>query len=98
MSRFDGTITVTIGTLPCGIPRAIVGYATWVEEVWVDIEYVNLRECESKTFHKRGYGSQHKITAWGLSGGNTNNRRRCKSPTVRTFTSPKRECYITYAV
>ena len=81
------SITVTISELPCGIARVIVGYARLLEGVvWLEGEYVNLRECESKTFSSLEFGNEYRITAWGLSGGNTNNRRRCQSPTVHNIT------------
>ena len=85
ITQSDDSITVTINdTLPDGIARAIVGYATMVEPgVWVEVEYVNLRACESRTF-ALVYRYEYRITAWGLSGGNTKDRRRCRFPTVRT--------------
>ena len=87
-------------TLPCGIARAIVGYAILVGGAWVEVQSVNLRPCESRTFFAPGYGDKHRITVWGLSGGDTDKRRRCQSPTVRTYniTSSLSECiYILYS-
>ena len=84
---------MNISDLPDGIARAIVGYTRLDLGVPVEGEYANLQPCEIRTFSSLAPGTKYRITAWGLSGGKTNNRTRCRSPTVREVsTSPEREC------
>ena len=89
----DGSITVTINKPHSGIVRYIVGYARLVHGVWVEGEYANLQPWQTRTFSPLVPGAKYRVTAWGLSGGNTNDRRRCQSPTViEVSTPPQREC------
>ena len=89
----DGSITVTINKPHSGIVRYIVGYARSVHGVWVEGEYANLQPWQTRTFSPLVPGAKYRVTAWGLSGGNTNDRRRCQSPTViEVPTPPQREC------
>ena len=93
LSATDDNITVTIKKLPSGIARAIVCYAEFIYDVWVERECDNLRLWQTRTFSSLVPGSKHRITAWGLSGGNTNDRRRCQSPTVEYLSTPSQsEC------
>ena len=83
---------MNISKLPDGIARAIVGYTRLDLAVPVEGEYLNIQECDTRTFSSLAPGTKYRITAWGLSGGKTNNRRRCQSPSViEVSTSPQRE-------
>ena len=89
----SSSITVTIKNLPDGIARAIVGYAKLNHGVWVEGEYANLRLWQSRTFSPLVPGTTYRVTAWGLSGGNTDDRRRCRKPTVIYVSmSSQRKC------
>ena len=91
---FNGSaITVTLGKLPDGIKRVMVGYTRLDLGVPVEGKYVNLPECGKTTFHSLVSGTKYRITAWGLGGGS--NRKRCQSPTeVEVTTRSKGGCLL----
>ena len=81
----DTNITVTIGTIPSGIERVIIGYQRLDLGVPVVGEYENNGRKKSRTFSSLVPGAKYRITAWGLSGGN--DRKRSQSPVVREVTT-----------
>ena len=74
---------MNVSELPDGTARLIIGYTRLDLGVPVEGEYVNLRECDSKTFAPLVPGAKYRITAWGLGGGFDEDRRRSQSPIMR---------------
>ena len=79
------SITVNIGTIPCGISRVIIGYHRLDLGVPVVGEYDNNHKSRSRTFSSLVPGAKYRITAWGLGGGE--NSTRSQSPAVRENTT-----------
>ena len=80
----DTSIIVSIGTIPNGTDRVIMGYHRLDLGVPVVGEYVNYRK-RSRTFSSLVPGAKYRITAWGLGG--SGDRRRSQSPAVREVTT-----------
>ena len=71
---------MNVSELPDGTSRLIIGYTRLDLGVPVEGEYVNLPECDSKTFAPLVPGAKYRITAWGLGGGFDEDRRRSQLP------------------
>ena len=92
----ETSITVTIGTIPSGIGRVIIGYHRLDLGVPVGGEYVHNGGRSSRTFSSLVPGAKYRITAWGLGGGG--DRRRSQSPAVREVTTMEQSELMQWSV
>ena len=87
---------MTIGTIPSGIERDIIGYHRLDLGVPVVGEYGHNMKRSSRTFSSLVPGAKYRITAWGL-GGDTD-RRRSQSPAVREVTTMEQSELMQWSV
>ena len=87
---------MTIGTIPSGIERVIIGYHRLDLGVPVVGEYGNNNMRPSRTFSSLVPGARYRITAWGLGG--SDDRRRSRSPAVREVTTMEQSELMQWSV